>query len=661
MARRKVSAADKKSSPPNADDDDVRDLTDDILGGDIPKNPDGSVQAEAEIEIDQAKKIGALDQESVARNRRDARNINRARHKQPVRWNEEDARIMFGNVKRAWPTGVRILIKRVEPTPEEYRPVDIAGLKDSLAFYDYVAKYIHKRSPAAKYKCTFRDDIDRGTAFLNMPDTTGSEDSMGNGMGGNGYGGGAPPGFPGGGMPYMPPMPPYGQPYGYPGPGGAYPGYPPQGYYPPAAPPYGPPQGAPPPPYGQPPQAPPPAAPPAAQGAEQAYGQQTAPPPQAPPPQPPPQNAYAPQFSQPQNMPYPPYPYPPPPAAPAAPPRDTALEAQVAAMFWQFNQMQESSRQNQLQLERALGALEARDRQDFQRGQVPQPAASAAPPSAPAPPPSYGQPSPYAPGGFAHMGPPPSGLAGAPPPAFSGAAPGYGAPPPAYTAPPPQAPPQAPQQVYDQWGRPIPGYMATPPAPQYDPWGRSVAPQGAPQYAPPPAPAPAQDARSTNPLAEAQRTLQQTMEQIGIMNRSMEEIKRMALGETEEPEQGPGMPMMPTPDKPVPFQTMPLGPTADAPIYAYNEHDGSPNFLGIALANGPRVAGWFKGLGDTISKFQAAQAAEAARAAQQQHPGTITVQPEQPMQPPPQYAPPPPPFPQQGGFPMGSIRSMVGG
>jgi len=131
-----------------------------------------------------------------------------------------------------------------------------------------------------------------------------------------------------------------------------------------------------------------------------------------------------------------------------------------------------------------------------------------------------------------------------------------------------------------------------------------------------------------------QHTVGQTVGMIGSMAKALGEIKK-AVGanevveyeDEEDPSQSPfhqhqqQQQMMagsyaPPPgaqEKPLPFQTMPLGQGPDAPIYAYND-DGSPNITGMLMGNLPKAGPWLKGLAEGVASVLRTQQ-------QQQHPG----------------------------------------
>jgi hypothetical protein len=333
----------------------------------------------------------------------------------------------------------------------------------------------------------------------------------------------------------------------------------------------------------------------------------------------------------------PPWYQPPQPQPPPAPPvRDTAVEQQMGTMFWQNHQLQEQIRQNQLQLERALGAISVRDQQieAILRGQAapPAPAPVAAPAAAPPPPP---YPPPYAPaGGFANMGP-----NGAPPPVPGQYGVGVGAPPPAY--------PQQPHDPNMYLGAQAYPY---PPQPGYPPQGYAQPPQypppqpAAPQYPQPPAAA--APTPTGNPALDLQRQISGAMQTVGSLARSMEDLKAMING-GESAEEDPLIPPPVATNQPTPFQTMPLGGGPDPIQYAFNEHDGSPHVLGTILANLPKLGNWANTIGRAVAK---AAAAEAEHGQAQR---TIDVQPEMQQAP---SAPMAPAHTPTRGFPVAAMR-----
>jgi hypothetical protein len=588
MARRRVSAADKKA--PVDPEADVAEVMTEIFGTEVPKNSDGTIKADADLAPEHVKRMGAMGEESVRRNRTEAGKIKKARLGESVRWNEDDARILFENIKKAWPTGVKIFIKRIDHDEQEFRPVEVSSFRDVTAFYDFVTNHIHKVRPAARYSVVFRDSVERGKAYLNMPDTT--ETRNADMAGGNG--------MPGGGMPYPPP-PPYGYGQGYPQQG--YPqSYPQQGYpqgYPQQQQPY--------------PQQPYP---------QQSFGQQPTVPAQAiPVPPPPVEQPYTAPISQQAPPSYPQHPqqgYPQ--GYPQQPPPDPAAQQQVATMYWKMQEQSELIRTQQLQLERTLGMLEAVTQRFQQGGGAPAPA-----PQPPSPPLPYG-----APGGFAHVPP------GAPPGINGPQGVGIG-------APAPYIPPGAPQ-----------GYPQ-PQAPQYgQQYGQAPYPQQQPPQYTQPQPQypgyPPQQAASqqANPMAQVQQRVQEAAQMVQSFKRVGADLTRAFAGEEPE-EDDPASPMMPPPppDEPPPFRTISLG-GADPMHYAYNPHDGSPNWLGIGLANLPKFTGYIDKIVSSVARMKQLEAQGLSGQ-------PITVQAEVPQYTPPQrqQMPQQAPAPQHHAPPQG--------
>jgi hypothetical protein len=290
-------------------------VTDDIYGKGVPKNEDGSVAETAEITVEDARDIGAIEPVAAQKNRHAAQAIDAKRKgKGGISWGTNKATEQFALVAAVEPTdGINLKIERVAPGHAEYPKVPMSSFASGDDMYEFILATHHTDSVAATYKVTYRSSNQNrviAVGTIDMPSTL--------------KGGAMQP-------------PPYPYPYPYP------PGYPQQqiGYPPPGYP------GAPPPPYGgPPPQAggyPPPGypqqqaayAPQNAYGAQQPYPQQpNAVAPQAhqqpnavaappPPVQEPVQSQY------PQQQPYPPppymqqqpypYPYPYPPPAPAVP------------------------------------------------------------------------------------------------------------------------------------------------------------------------------------------------------------------------------------------------------------------------------------------------------------------------------------------------------
>jgi hypothetical protein len=153
-------------------------VTDVTLPDGVPRNPDGTPALEGTVSEAQAQKIGALNIESAAKNKRSAHIMERkALGERDVKWNTDDPLELFYEVRGSYPgdwNSMIITVTRDQPAPVlQYQPVFAAALADSIALYDHI-KSCHGQSPQSRYKVCFRtsQNAERATGRIMLPDTT---------------------------------------------------------------------------------------------------------------------------------------------------------------------------------------------------------------------------------------------------------------------------------------------------------------------------------------------------------------------------------------------------------------------------------------------------------------------------------------------------------
>jgi hypothetical protein len=178
-------------------------VTDVTMPKDVPRNPDGSPAQEAEISVERARAIGALDPESAAKNKRLAAVLESKARGETVLYGTQDALELFDMVKlvdpREW-SGVRIHILRQTEPPAQFPPVLASSLQTGQGFYEHVARLHAGFGAPASYKVSFRfSGQSRATGTLYMPESTASPATPGVTVVGGGTQQGYPPS---GGYPY---------------------------------------------------------------------------------------------------------------------------------------------------------------------------------------------------------------------------------------------------------------------------------------------------------------------------------------------------------------------------------------------------------------------------------------------------------------------------
>jgi hypothetical protein len=159
---------------------DMGDVTAATHSPDVPQNPDGSVQMEGEVTVEQAQKIGAVSAESDAFNRRTIRSMaGKATPKSErggvkVTWNSREAVDVFASLyepfKGEWGS-MTVYVTRLDPQPNvTFPPVKADLIKDASALYAYVER-CHGASPEATYEVRFKTHaLERGKGTICMPD-----------------------------------------------------------------------------------------------------------------------------------------------------------------------------------------------------------------------------------------------------------------------------------------------------------------------------------------------------------------------------------------------------------------------------------------------------------------------------------------------------------
>jgi hypothetical protein len=212
MARAKKQETNGTAVP----DVDQSDVTEALLPDGVPMEEDGSASNEAEIDVDQARKIGALDLDSARLNKARAETTMRKRNgEKGVRWNDTNGLVKYEGILQVWGAqGLTIYVTRIEPGQKvDYPPTPALPLRNGQSLYDWLMRNIHRVSGPATYYVRVREgQQERGAFSLSLPDTTPQTQAVQMAVpwiaqGGYGYPGGTPQGY-GGGYPmggYTPP------------------------------------------------------------------------------------------------------------------------------------------------------------------------------------------------------------------------------------------------------------------------------------------------------------------------------------------------------------------------------------------------------------------------------------------------------------------------
>jgi hypothetical protein len=188
----------------------VADATDALVPEAVPRNPDGSVQTEGEVSIEQAQLIGALTPESASRNQALAKTYKKkATGEKNVQWGLKDPLELFPAIKESYPShlsSITIYVTRIKPEPmEQFPPLNMSAVSSATELYKYVES-CHGRRGHATYEVRFRAPAgwEYGRGSIYMPDKSEPVPSP-VGMGMSSYPGNPGP-YPG--YPAFPPPPP---------------------------------------------------------------------------------------------------------------------------------------------------------------------------------------------------------------------------------------------------------------------------------------------------------------------------------------------------------------------------------------------------------------------------------------------------------------------
>lgn len=583
--RRKVD----KNDPIDTTNVHTGDVTEAILPGAVPTDPDGGVAGGGDgVDLDEEtiRKVGAVDADSARRNKTVAEvQVRRKAGEKNVRWNDTNGLVKYDTILQIWSSqGLIAYVSRTEPGPSiDYPPMQCAAIRNGQQLYEAIGRNCHRISPPATYLVRVREGtLDRGTFTLSFPDTQPLQPPQPQMQ--------APwmmqqvpqPYYPPGGYAPQPP------PYGYPPPG--YPQLPPQ---PPAYDPYAQAHPAPP----QPPQPPPapaaaaPAAAAPANGFGQPYGQNP--------------------YGQPMQMHQPPPPPPPPSPDPSQQAWMGAMYEKLMALQQKLDQATQGSQRTEM--ERLFAMIEEIKRGSSNAPTIQQLQAQIEMLSR--------QPSPAPPAAITPPAQPPPGFLGGPGPGF-GAPAGFGGP---LGMPNPYA-------ALGGLPRP-PGYpehLPWPPNPWANPWGiQAPAPQQ--QVAPPPSPPPPVEVTPADPLESVRRSV----EMVGTLATLMDRVRGVAPAVSEQT--ATAAPIVPA--RPNTIETMKVG---DVDV-AIRPDTGDISWVHTMMGLAPKA---FEFLGKFSS--EAAKTIRSHDAAQAVQSGRMPVQ-YIPMQQQPQYQPPPvwpPPQPQ---------------
>lgn len=138
------------------------DVTDATLPKEAPRNLDGSPREDGEISVDQAQILGAIDTESMAKNKHTA-NVLRKRATgegdRNVTLNAENITELFGSARTAYMKEwglLSVTVTRLEPEPRvAFPPISATSLKDDRALYAYVEQ-CHERAGVLGREATYQ-------------------------------------------------------------------------------------------------------------------------------------------------------------------------------------------------------------------------------------------------------------------------------------------------------------------------------------------------------------------------------------------------------------------------------------------------------------------------------------------------------------------------
>ena len=161
----------------------VKDLSVELTNAHVPLAEDGLIAAPGtEITIEQAEKIGAVNEEAAAWNRKRAQVVDAKRKGQAgVQWGTDDPIELFGMVRDVWHSGISIRVKRELPDQVQHSTLKLDQFRTGDEMLAYVRKTFHKRSVEATYKFEFmvgQSTTCRAVGRATLPDTMDEESPM---------------------------------------------------------------------------------------------------------------------------------------------------------------------------------------------------------------------------------------------------------------------------------------------------------------------------------------------------------------------------------------------------------------------------------------------------------------------------------------------------
>lgn len=155
-------------------DADISDVTSALYPQGVPKNEDGSILEEGEIDVEDAQEIGAVTPESAAFNRSMAQKFTSKKQGKKVAWGSLDFNDVFNGVRMMNPSNNLVAcIKRIGDPPLDYTPMPMSSFRGARDLFLHVQDNCHKKSPPATYLVRFTEGGQRrGDAHIYLGDTT---------------------------------------------------------------------------------------------------------------------------------------------------------------------------------------------------------------------------------------------------------------------------------------------------------------------------------------------------------------------------------------------------------------------------------------------------------------------------------------------------------
>jgi hypothetical protein len=148
------------------------DVTEKLYPTGTPQGDDGAVLPEGEIEVTQARKIGAITADAARANKRGAQTLDRRIKGDKVGWNNKDLMLLFDEVKTTFGANTILIVPQNTSTGVTHKPVPMIAFRSVAELYAHM-ETLNRGQPVTMYRVAFKDSTSqqiRAWGEITMPE-----------------------------------------------------------------------------------------------------------------------------------------------------------------------------------------------------------------------------------------------------------------------------------------------------------------------------------------------------------------------------------------------------------------------------------------------------------------------------------------------------------